>query len=358
VSNLTSLIGSVIATDPSFAQGRVLATASALPDARHAVKSTRNAAVAVATAPNKQILQLNALPVTITAARYTNALSSANPKGDLAAAYALRLLADPIPDFTHYYNPSPSSTDQVYGAVIQSAAVQSTSSFASLVLAGAQASYSRNAFAQLDGTPGTWHLVEASPFDWWDASLTDRFQPASVDFANSSSSDDSPFLSIGTQADDKFSWQVVDSGGKVTQVPLSSTLANVSFRFLRVTLTRSWLNFTLFQTNGWNLPGQSSGFISSGNNQTNDGIFPLLPTGFVLGTEVAIDADAWSSSDQQVIAQAQAGKVGLSVGPFAIAPPPLPATKPLVKLQGTTLSSAALQIIGWISALVPPSPTA
>lgn len=331
-------------------------TASAVPDTRHAVRPTPNAAIAVATAASKQILQLNALPVTITAARYTNALSSANPSGSLATAYALRLLVDPIPDFTHYYNPSPSSTDQVYGAIVQSAVAQSTSSFATQILAGAQASFSRNTFAQLDGTPGTWHLVEASPFDWWDASLTDRFQPASVDFANPSS-DDSPFLSIGTQAGDKFAWQVVDDGGKVTQVPLSSTLANVSFRFLRVTLTRSWLNFTLFQTNGWSLPGQSSGFISSGNNQTNDGIFPLLPTGFVLGTEIAIEADSWSSSDQQVITQAQAGQVGLSVGPFAIAPPPSPATRPLVKLQGTTLSSAALQIIGWISALVPSSPT-
>jgi hypothetical protein len=56
----------------------------------------------VAKAPNKQILQLNALPVTITAARYANAFSSANPSGSLSTAYALRLLIDPIPDFTHY----------------------------------------------------------------------------------------------------------------------------------------------------------------------------------------------------------------------------------------------------------------
>jgi hypothetical protein len=111
-------------------------------------------------------------------------------------------------------------------------------------------------------------------------------------------------------------------------------------KYLLVAFNRPWFSYELFQSGGWLLAQQPRGFCSSGDLHANPGAFPLLPTGMLLGKDIALHA-TWGQSDQALLSSAASPGARVSLGPFRL-----------------DLSAAAsdVQIVAWTSSLVPFSP--
>ena len=66
------------------------------------------------TVDNRPVLQLNALPMTLSPKTYENAHSSVNPNGSFTSLYAFSQLVNPVPSFTEYYSASLNTISSVY----------------------------------------------------------------------------------------------------------------------------------------------------------------------------------------------------------------------------------------------------
>lgn len=287
---------------------------------------------------SKPILQLNSVPVTIDPKNFSNPLSNSNPQGSLTSLWAFRELVDPVPSFTSYYSPSGSSTETNYSLVVNNA-VAGPSPFSGAVIAQSQFLLNQSHFANIDGTPGTWAPIYATPGDWYDTS-TGRYLPLGFDL-QSAGSPDSPFDVI-TGQEPPLTLQV--QGGKSTPevhaVGSDTSINKISLNYLQVTLNRPWLNQILFNTNGWFLAGQEAGFCSSGSLTDNSGVLALLPTSIIFATDVSVDA-RWGVKDQAVIDGANKNGRQVSLGPFVL---------------NATSNQSIIQVLGWVMQLVPYSP--
>jgi hypothetical protein len=307
-------------------------------------------AAAPATTP---VLQLEPLPVTLNPADYANAVSNANPGGSYATLAAFQQLTNPVPTFSRYYSPSPASTEDVYGNIVNGADVPGGSAFTEEVIAGAQNLFAQYVLANMGGVPGTWHPVYASPADWYDVKQMSRFTPLSIDLTSGSPAVAGFTTLPGTDSDD-LAW-VMGNPGQTTTQPLhpGTQLQKVSFQALRVDLSRPWLSFEIFQTKGWRLAGQNAGIVSSGVTAQNNGMMPLIATGLIVGLNVSLTAN-WSAADQAVLRMLPTTVERISLGPFVLFGG-LKFPRP-VMVNANTVQASVLQVIAWISELVPFSP--
>ena len=112
---------------------------------------------------------------------------------------------------------------------------------------------------------------------------------------------------------------------------------NISFKFCRVNIDRPWMNLALLSTRNWNIYGAKSGEYSNGMADNNPGLFPLIPTSFIMVSDVSITAN-WSQTDKNTLAGA------VSFGPFDIRNGSFNQNK--LEIKG-------MQIIGCLSKLTP-----
>jgi len=291
------------------------------------------------TASSKPVFQFNPFPITLDANIYRNPRSDSNPGGDLRSLFAFRLIVDPVPSFSHYYSPSGRSTEEIYGQIVEGVSVAVHSPFTEQVIADAKRQFYEGGFANMDGTPGQWHPVYAVPEDWYDTSQGGRYKDLDFDLSDQGGKD-GRFTVIGGQSD----LQLSVGGGLGSSASLDprTKIRSVTMKYLLVQFRRPWLNFLLFESAGWCLSSQPQGFCSSGKTDENSGVLPLLPTGMLLAKDISIDVE-WSKADQAFLESAKSSKQPVFLGPLALQP------------QG---SSSSLQVIGWISSLVPYSPKA
>ena len=115
---------------------------------------------------------------------------------------------------------------------------------------------------------------------------------------------------------------------------------SISFRVCRVNIDRHWLNLTLLNTKNWYMFGTAAGEYSTGSADANPGMFPFLPVSFIVISNLNITAN-WSQQDKDTFSKS------VSFGPFDIR-------------NGTfnqnTIEVKGLQILGWISKLMPMLP--
>ncbi len=290
-----------------------------------------------AVAASKPVLQFSPLPITIDPDEYQDPHSDSNPAGGYLSLYRFRELVDPVPAFSRYYSPSGNSTEDIYGKIVNGLAVKAGSPFAAGLKADAQHKFQESGFANMDGIPGNWRPVYAVPEDWYDTSRGDRYKELSFDL-NDPGGEDGPFARIGGERP----LQLSLGGGLGDSVALDpeTRIRSVRMNYLLVQFRRPWLNSMLFAAEGWYLSGQPEGWCSSGKTDVNPGVLPLLPTGMLLARDVSLDV-AWSRKDQAFLDSASAAEKAVFLGPLALHP---------------QASSSSLQIIGWISSLVPYSP--
>lgn len=132
----------------------------------------------------------------------------------------------------------------------------------------------------------------------------------------------------------------------------------ISFCFCRVAIRRPWFLMSLLTLNGWSLAAQAAGSLSTGKLDVNPGSFPLLPTAFIAIRDLEIRG-SWSSTDRKIAEMAAAGSGTVGFGPFALSgrygSDQAGATY-TAKFDGQVLSAPGLQILGWISQVIPFSP--
>ena len=139
--------------------------ARALPVPHSGERNRRNPVAVAATPLVKPVLQFVPLPVTLDPHQFAGARSNANPNGNLLPLFAFRDLVDPLPGFATYFAGGPDSTEDVYSMILNGAVIDSGKSFAAKVLAETRRRFADVSFANLDGTPGDWRPVYATPSD-------------------------------------------------------------------------------------------------------------------------------------------------------------------------------------------------
>lgn len=125
-----------------------------------------------------------------------------------------------------------------------------------------------------------------------------------------------------------------------TKPPSTTDGFSISFKFCRVNIDRPWFKLALLSTRNWYMFGTNVGGYSTGTTQNNPGMFPLLPTSFIAIRDLKITAN-WSQEDSQNLGEA------VAFGLFDIRDS---------TLISNTLEVRGLQIIGWISRLMPELP--
>ena len=340
--NLSSLVAAAL--PPPDADQRGGAKAS---------KNTRPLPAAVGLQASKPVLQLSAMPTVINRAAYANAMSPGNPAGSLAALAAFRTLVDPIPGFSPLYAPGGQSTEGAWTDFCSGAAVRDGSTFAQSALANARRANAAQQISDLTPTMTPWLPVYATPADWY-AIADDAFSPVSIDL-NVMGQMTGPYATPGgpNLPGPPPAWTTPQG-----TVPLASgtRLKTLTFRALLVTLSRPWLNPALLGMGDLYLGGQPAGFYSSGDILRNDGVLPLLTTGFYLAVDVQLDAD-WAPADQMMLSNAAETHSPLAFEGFALSDAggglkvDAPSTAAI-----TTASSSLYQIVAWTSALTPLCP--
>lgn len=292
------------------------------------------------TTTTKPILQLNAFPVTLNPDLYANAYSTDNPHGSYTSLWAFRELVDPIPSFSKYYTPSTASTESTYSNILKGASAVGKSNFTAQVIASALKTLEDNSLSDMNGTPGTWCPINATPSDWYQ---TDNGRYRKINFDLTKAGDpDSPFAVIGGKDSTANQLKFISSDDKVEkkQLDSKSKVNNISMKYLQVSLSRDWYSDILFRISGWKLSGQDKGFCSSGNLKENNGVFPIIPSSIILGCEVRVDAD-WSNSDKKRIEVSLKKGEQISLDNLVIHPKD---------------GMSDLQLIGWVTSLIPFSP--
>ena len=298
-------------------------------------RSTNNTEAEIDESQTKPVLQLTQFPITIEPDDYKNAKSSSNPNGDLKSLFALHQLVDPVPKLEHYYMASPYSTEMLYENILNGTTIVNNEPFTSNVVNNAKKNFENNIFQDMDGIPGNWRPIYTIPEDWATADIS-RFKEVSIDFKNISRN--SSFYIIHGQ--ENLQWRLGST--KSTALNPASKINSVKMKYLFVAFRRPWLDLLVFKIGNWFIPGQSSGFCSSGSAKLNDGILPLLPTGMLIAKDVSLDAN-WHEDDQAIIDKLKAtGETG-SLGPLLI--------------SGNKTNNSSIQIIGWVSDVVPFSPS-
>ncbi|GAB3518382.1 hypothetical protein GCM10027342_09770 [Photobacterium alginatilyticum] len=288
---------------------------------------------------NRPILQLNALPMTLSPKTYENAHSSINPNGSFTSLYAFSQLANTIPTFSEYYSDSLNRISSVYGNLLHGSSVGNDEQYTESVISDSLRTYESSDFSNMDGIPDSWYPVYATPVDWYDTSDPERFSEITLDLIGEDA-DDGPYRVL--QGGTNILSSLTQSGsGLSVPIDKDTSLKSIKFKYLEVRLNRPWLNFEVFKLDGWFIKGQNAGYFSSGNFDINSGVIPLITTSMLVAIDVELAAE-WSVKDKQALDDARQKGERVSVGPF------------VTHLEPD--SEPELHVIGWVSQLVPLSP--
>jgi hypothetical protein len=133
------------------------------------------------------------------------------------------------------------------------------------------------------------------------------------------------------------------SAGATTR-PVTTSSIGISFDHCVVTLTRHWFPEVFLLTKNWYAPGYAAGSFSGGKGAGDEGLLPLVATGFVAVRNLRISAN-WSA-DEQATVQGSA-----AFGPFSLIGRSYDAAS-------GTITCPGMQIIGWFLETLPVAPPA
>src|SRR5262249_53358543 len=127
--------------------------------------------------------------------------------------------------------------------------------------------------------------------------------------------------------------------------------SSLKLKYLRVSLTRRWLNGMILKFPGWTLPGFKAGFYSTGSSTSNDGIAPLIPSSFIAIKELEIEG-SWSDDDSQDLYALLHSPGSATFGPFTISNQ----GSVLGSFDGSKLTIPGISILAWYCNILPPAP--
>lgn len=277
-------------------------------------------------------LQLNRIPTVIDLGCYRDPHSSDNPTGDYRAAYRFYELADKASKLTNFFE-GINSVSCVWSGIINSAV--SDNGYVANLLTQAKDSFRLSRMYGMGGVPEDWYQVNALPSNWYDL-VTDQKNLTRIEI-------------IPPNGGDDFAWNLSTQ----ENVPLDSdsTLTKICLDVLNVEFIRPWMRWELFEAD-WTIRGTKRGYFSTGNENYNDGILPLITQSMLVGTNLSIEGD-FSEKDKDLLSNHLLERI--SLGPFAVktidAPIQMEHDSNLLRI-----SSKVTQIVGYISYCVPLCP--
>lgn len=231
------------------------------------------------------------------------------------------------------------------------------------ILEEAQQTMAQAAMTSSLGDGTKWYLSYALPSDWCGPGAAENFTAITLDSSNLESESSSRFDSFGGGA----SWsaglwsvggEAAGSAGSSSSHMASDKL-KLSAKLGLVRIYRPWLNDLIFRMNGWFTDMTGKDGISNGKLEGNEnGILPLIPTAFVVGRDIAIEAD-FSTEDKTHVEKAVSGSTSVGWGPFRVSGKYAhSSSKDTFKstFDGGTLKIPGIQILGWVSEIVPACP--
>jgi len=130
---------------------------------------------------------------------------------------------------------------------------------------------------------------------------------------------------------------VKDLHSETTPQQVTSQGIDISFDYRFISLRRQWWPVPLLLLKRWFIPGFERGAISGGTNVLDQGMMPVLTTGFVAVRNLRVKCN-WSSQDMSAITNSSA------IGPFSLIGR---------SINNGTLSCNGIQIIGWFYVPLP-----
>ncbi len=126
-----------------------------------------------------------------------------------------------------------------------------------------------------------------------------------------------------------------------------------------VRIYRPWLNDLIFKMNKWFVDNDDKDGISNGKLQGNESsVIPLIPTAFIVAREIEITAD-FTSEDKKHVESSVSGSASVGWGPFRISGHCSHSSSKdtfTSTFDGGTLKVPGMQIVAWVSEIVPASP--
>jgi hypothetical protein len=297
----------------------------------------------------KTILQLNSTPFSIDVNKYSNPHSSDNPTGDYHAAYRLTRLADPIPQLEPYYTDSLKSAEEIWGEIISSATTQNQ--YIKTLISKSKYDYDTSAMTGMGGFPNNWLPVETSPSNWYEL-VEDESKLINLEIDITKSSDEhNKFIIINGGKEISLNTINMNNGQSSINLASNTTINKIYIDVLRVDFIRPWLNFELLQSSEWSIDGLNEGYFSTGTIDENEGIFPLIIKSMLVGNRITFEGN-FDKNDINAILQYQSNNA-LSIGPFLLNT----STQNVDVTEKKIVTSNVKQIIGYISELIPLSPS-
>lgn len=201
------------------------------------------------------------------------------------------------------------------------------------------------------------------PSDWAQASGSSGATDFKLTSATLNTSSDSNFNSYGGGG--SFSYGLWSVGGGFqhtdgqTNYHMDANNVEISAKLTLVRIMRPWLNTVLFDTKGWWLKNQDANCVSNGKLTDNsNGMLPLIPTAFVVMSNVTIKAD-FSAQDQSHIENATSANLSVGWGPFSISGN-YSHSESHDRFNATydagTLKIPGMQVVAWVHQITPASP--
>lgn len=219
------------------------------------------------------------------------------------------------------------------------------------------------------GTAGVgWLLTYASPSNWYDQAAVANFSQLTISSRNKS--DDKTSTSHAYTFGASYNaglWGVsAQSEGSFTDSRHHTDADDleISCNIAKVNIIRPWFNEFLFRSrNWWTNLGDNTDilYISNGkiDSSNADKILPMYPVAFIVARDLVIKG-SFSKTDEQYISQAISAKASVNYGPFSIGGSYKYGHEEehmKSSFDAGTIKVPGIQIIGWVSRLLPPCPT-
>ncbi|OEU72084.1 MAG: hypothetical protein BA869_04920 [Desulfuromonadales bacterium C00003107] len=231
------------------------------------------------------------------------------------------------------------------------------------VIEAAQRTMRTAAFESSTGDGTKWYLSYMLPTNWADPSGSENFSALTLKSSFLETTKDSSFSSYGGGA----SWfgglwgvggSAAGSSGS-THYHMDADSLELSAKLGVVRIYRPWLNDLIFKMNKWFVDNVDKDGISNGKLQGNESsVIPLIPTAFIVAREIEITAD-FTSEDKKHVESSVSGSASVGWGPFRISGHYSHSSSKdtfTSTFDGGTLKVPGMQIVAWVSEIVPASP--
>ena len=210
------------------------------------------------------------------------------------------------------------------------------------------------------------HRSYLLPSDWYSSNSVTQWIKKDVSSGSTATNTSSDYVSGGGQA--SFSLGIFSIGGggghseQRRHMDTNTQNLRVKFEYTLVTIRRPWLNLALLATKGWNLTNlYPKGKLSNGTRTPlaqQNSLMPMIPTAFVVARKILISAN-WSQADSTFIQQQTSAGGGFGIGPFRIGGSYASSSSSNTfhsSFANGVIDVPGVQIIGWISQVVPECP--